>query len=154
MKLSKHDIHQRQRTKSGILEESEVARIKWLLAGGSSRKEVAQAYQMSLAAISAIARGDTWSWVTAASPTDLEASRPLVPISADVIAASQTRLLKMLESEGVSPLTSLSDDQSNSTVSDIALRFADDLALAKVTADRRKLLDNELDSLMIKGDLK
>jgi hypothetical protein len=64
MALNKREVHRRQRAKSGILKPEEVARIKWLLASETlSARQIAEAYSMSLWAIKAIARGDTWAWV-------------------------------------------------------------------------------------------
>ncbi|MDX2059954.1 MAG: hypothetical protein SFV24_19245 [Gemmatimonadales bacterium] len=62
-KLPRREVQRRQRTKSGILTELEVARIKRLLAEGESPRQLADAYEVSLWAIRAIGRGDTWAWV-------------------------------------------------------------------------------------------
>jgi hypothetical protein len=64
-RLDAVEVHRRQRTKSGILNEQEVAHIKWQLLQGRSPRSLAEEWDMSLWTMRAIGRGDTWSWVEA-----------------------------------------------------------------------------------------
>lgn len=99
-RLSPQEVHRRQRTMTGKLTELEVARIKRLLQIGESKRQLAQAFDVSLWTIRAIARGDIWGWVlpdTYELPADATAGLP--PISPEMAAAadaSAERLRKML----------------------------------------------------------
>lgn len=63
-RLTPIEVRERQRASAGILTEPEVALIKWMqIHERADDRALAEAYQMSLWAIRAIRRGDTWNWV-------------------------------------------------------------------------------------------
>ena len=95
---SKRDTHQRQRTRSGVLTEAEVARIKLLLKQGMSARQVKEYFPVSLWTIRAIARGDTWDWVAPEGEGEIEPP-PAILTSAELAQAareSQERMIKRL----------------------------------------------------------
>jgi hypothetical protein len=113
MTIDRLALHQKQRTHSGVLKEQEVARIKFLLGVGKHARELAKVYGVSPWTINAIRRGDTWNWVKAeegsAMLSDEEVTRLAKEsekrflemqapkeITAEEIAASQEKLIKML----------------------------------------------------------
>jgi len=101
-RLSKPEVQRRQRTRSGILTPEEVARIKWLLLNGYSVRQVKDMYNMSLWAIRAIDRGDTWDWVQPdAGPGSLDES---------MVSASLAKLDKHLNEEDLAKAAQASED--------------------------------------------
>lgn len=110
--LGKGEVHRRQRTQSGILTEAEVARIKWFLLQGESKRQLAEIYGMSLWAIRAISRGETWTWVEpdqGPGGNGAVAEAQAVTVAQAEIAASQARIMKSLRMEAVVVAPPVSD---------------------------------------------
>jgi len=101
-KLPKREVHHRQRTQSGVLNENEVAAIKWSLANDETPRSLAVLYGVSLWAIRAIARGDTWAWV--------EPRKPGVPVMDPEAQASLDRMLEASEASGENILKRLTNE--------------------------------------------
>ena len=123
-KLTKAEVLYRQRTKTGILLKEEVARIKWLLEQGMSKRQLKEAYNVSLWTIRAIARGDTWHWVESDNGPDVDEPQQeqMTPGMAEAARLSAERFRAM---QPASPLARLVNDiaqersQTQSTQDDL-----------------------------------
>lgn len=101
-RLSQQQVHHAQRTKSGSkLNEGLVARIKWILIKGvESKRDIAQAYGVSLWTIRAIDRGDVWGWVQPDfGPEGAEPVAQTSDITDEAVKASMEKLSRLLEKE-------------------------------------------------------
>ena len=95
-KLTKAEVLYRQRTKTGILTQAEVAKIKFLLLQGAPKRQLKDAYGVSLWTIRAIARGDTWHWVEP-DGSDLLGDFDLTPTISAVEAKEATESRRRME---------------------------------------------------------
>ena len=159
MTYSKREVHHRQRTKSGLLSEAEVRRIKWMLLNGFGRKEIAQIYGMSKWAIAAIDKGDTWNWVEADEGP--RGDEPLVPNAADPLDRLGPEMQRKAEAS-LQRFLSMSQDQPPSGAgaegtSDTSTEFLSPMEKLQRDIDKRlreaKMLNDGLEELN-KGDSK
>lgn len=108
--VDRKGVRQRQRVKSGILTPAEVARIKWCLKNGYTARMLKDLYDMSLWAIRAIERGDTWGWVEPDSgPEGAQGAGagealglpPVTNMLSNAAADSQERMRRLMAEEQV-----------------------------------------------------
>lgn len=60
----KYQDRQRALSRSSILSEGDVIKIKQRLASGEPTRTIARSYQVGTETIRRISRGDTWAWLT------------------------------------------------------------------------------------------